>query len=273
MDILVCFKVVPDLDMLSGSEWVLDRHFQIDTSFIKTMINPYDESALELVLKVSDDAEDFDVSMNLTALTLGDEKSDAYLKKLYALRFEKTVRIATREDIRFLPEVTAHVISRYVQEINNQDALVLGRQSGVGDNEKTPLLVAEMLEWPCITQVIKIEPETEEYLKVTSMVDGGILKQSIKIPCVLSVGNAPNSYMRVPTLNDKLNYGKKPIDVFDLQAFNIDDFLTGYGIDYELIGLEVICNKRQGLILEGETPGEKARTLYDTFLRERLERL
>lgn len=273
MKILVCFKAVPDLEMLSDEDWVADSNLKIDVSFVKHMLNCFDESALEMTLKLSDNSEGFNVSFNLTALTIGDKKLNTYLKSLYALRFDKAVRIENNEDVRFVPEVIASVISQYVKESNNQDAIILGRQSGEGDNSKTPLLVAEMLEWPCITQVIKIEPDKEDTLKVSSMVDGGILTQIVKTPCVLSVGNAPNSYMRVPTLKDKMKYGKTPIDVLDIQEFNTQPLLDECCNDYELKTLEKISCKREGIIIEGATPAEKAQILYDSYLKGRLEKL
>ncbi|PAB60089.1 electron transfer flavoprotein subunit beta/FixA family protein [Anaeromicrobium sediminis] len=272
MKILVCFKVVPDLEMLSHEDWIADSDLNIDVSFVKNMLNCFDESALEMALKLSDHSEGFNV-FNLTALTIGNKKLDTYLKTLYALRFEKAIRIENNEDIRFLPEVVATVISKYVKDINNQDVIILGRQSGEGDNGKTPLLVAETLRWPCITQVINIEPHKKHSLKVTSMVDGGILTQIIKTPCVLSVGNAPNSYMRVPTLKDKMKYGKTPIDVLDIEEFNIEGLIKLYSSNCELKGLKKISNEREGIIIAGATPEEKAQILYDSYLKERLEKL
>lgn len=259
--------------MISDEDWVADSKLKVDVSFVKNVLNCFDESALEMALKLSDYSGSFYVLMNLTALTIGDKKLDNYLKTLYALRFEKAVRIENNEDVRFFPEVIATVISQYVKEKDNQDVIILGRQSGEGDNGKTPLLVAEMLRWPCITQVINIEPDKEDTLKVTSMVDGGLLTQIIKIPCVLSVGNAPNSYMRVPTLKDKMKYGKKTIDVLDIQEFNIQALLDECHNNYELKGLEEISNKREGIIIEGTTPAEKTQVLYDSYLKGRLEKL
>lgn len=273
MKILVCFKLVPDLDLLSDEDWVADTNLRVDVSFVKSILNCFDESALEMSLKLYDYSKGFNIPLNLTALTIGDRKSDTYLKTLYALRFDKALRVENNEDIGLLPEVAATVISQYVKEVDKQDVIILGRQSGIGDNAKTPLLVAEMLEWPCITQVISIEPDQEDGLRITNMVDDGILTQIIKTPCVLSVGNAPSSYMRVPTLKDKMKYGKTPIDIIDIQDFNIHALLDKFSNDCELKGLEKINNKRKGVIIEGTTPGEKARVLYDSYLRERLEKL
>ena len=273
MNILVCFKAVPDLDMLSNEDWVVDKDLNIDVSFVRNNLNCFDESALEMVLKLSEKSEGFNTFVNLTALTIGDNNCDMYLKTLYALRFEKTVRIDSKEDIRFKPEVVASVISQYVNKMNTQDVVILGKQSGIGDNAKTPLLVAEMLEWPCITNVINLEPNTSDTIKVTNLVDGGTLTQIVKTPCILSVGNAPNSYLRVQTLKDKMKYGKKPIEIIDIEEFNIQSDNAQCYNECILTGLEKINNERKSIIIDGETQSEKATKLYFSYLKERLEKL
>jgi electron transfer flavoprotein beta subunit len=268
MDILVCFKVVPDLDQLPGSDWEIDSRFRIETGFVQKMINPYDESALELSLKL---CESSDRPVHLTALTIGDKKSEIYLKTLNALKFARTVRIEQHADIRFSPEKIAAVISGYVQKMGRQDLILMGAQSGEGDNAKTPLFTAEMLHWPCVTQVIQLEPCGDDGLKVTSMVDGGLLKQMIKMPCVLAVGNAPNANLRVPTLKDRAACSKQAIEVRQIEEFMLRDTLEDSGQDGVLKGLEIINRRREGLILAGATPAEKARVLYDAYLKEWLE--
>ena len=57
MNILVCFTTVPDVEMLADEDWVIDKNLQIDTSFLKLTLNSYDESALEIVLTLSDASE------------------------------------------------------------------------------------------------------------------------------------------------------------------------------------------------------------------------
>lgn len=272
MNILICFKVVPDLDMMSGDDWTVNSEKRVNTGFVKNILNCFDESALEMALKLSDYSEGFS-AFNLTALTIGDKRSETYLKNLYALKFNKAVRIENNADVEFLPEVVSAVISQYVKEVSSQDVIIMGRQSGTGDNAKTPLLVAEMLGWPCITQVIKIEPDSTGSLKITNMVDDGILSQTVQTPCVLAIGNAPDSYIRVPTLKDKMKYGKTPIDVIYINSFNFDDHIEIYSQYYELKDLININNNREGTIIEGRTPAEKARKLFDYHLKERLEKL
>ena len=137
----------------------------------------------------------------------------------------------------------------------------MGRQSSIGENAKTHLLTAEMLGWPCVTQVIRVDLVDDKHLMVTSQVDDGWLRQQIQIPCVLSIGDAPNTFLRVPTLKDRMVYGRRPIEI-----------LSGKGIELSeeterLVHLEVCRRERSTVLIDGQSPEEKARILYENHLK------
>ena len=267
MNILVCFIAAPELDKLIDEDWVIDKTLQIDTSFLKPILSSYDESALEIALKLSDASEGLKVSIDLKALTIAGIPVTAILKTLNALRFKQVVRIDSHDDFRFRPRAIASILSQYVFKHAPQDVLFLGRQSSVGENAKTHLLVAEMLGWPCITQVTGVELVDENHLLVTSQVDDGQIRQQIQTPCVLSIGDAPNTYMRVPTLKDRVLYDKRPIEILSTTDFQLPEETEA------LMDLKIISHERQGIFIEKETPEQKARELYEVYLKERLETL
>lgn len=271
--ILGSFKIVPDLDLLAEEDWVADDKNRVDTSYVKTMWNCFDESALEMMLKLSDTSESFGVEYQLDAVTVGGERCDSYLKTLYALGFDQAVRIECQEQLQFWPELTAGLITEYVSQIGGQNVIVMGRQSADGDNGKTPLLTAEQLGWPCITQVIGIESVDDQHLKITSMVDGGVLNQVVKVPFVLSVGDAPCAYLRVPTLKDRMQKGKRAIDVYTMSELGVDSSFRDLEPAALLKRLESVHNERAGLIIEGDTVQEKASLLYQNYLKGRLMKL
>jgi electron transfer flavoprotein alpha/beta subunit len=67
--------------------------------------------------------------------------------------------------------------------------------------------------------------------------------------------------MRVPTLKDRMGYGKRPIVTLSIKDFKLSDETE------ELIDLEVIHHRRAGIIIEGKNPEEKARKLYEGHLK------
>jgi len=268
--ILGSFKIVPDLDLLAEEDWIADEKNRVDVSYVKTMWNCFDESALEMMLKLSDNSESFGIELQLDAVTVGGERCESYLKTLHALGFDKAVRIECQEELQFWPEMTAGLITEYVSRIGGQNVIMMGRQSADGDNGKTPLLAAEQLGWPCITQVIGIEPVDEEYLKITNMVDGGVCTQVVRVPFVLSVGDAPCSYLRVPTLKDRMQRGKRPIDVYTMAELGVNSRFRDIEQRAVLRCLEPVNRDREGIVIEGDTVQEKAAVLYRDYLKGRL---
>jgi len=267
MNILVCFIAASDLDKLIDEDWAIDKNLQIDTSFLKPTLNSYDESALEIALRLSDASDKTKVPIHHKALTIAGTPATNILKALNALLFKQVVRIDSQDDFRFRPGTIASILSQYVLKHAPQDVLFLGRQSSVGENAKTHLLVAEMLGWPCITQVTGIELMDKNHLMVTSQIDDGQIRQQIQTPCVLSIGDVPNTFLRVPTIKDRMLYGKRPIEVLPIKDFQLPDETE------ELIDLKAISHERHGIFIEGETPEQKARELYEAYLKERLEKI
>jgi len=110
MNILVCFTTVPEVEMLTDEDWVIDKNLQIDTSFLKPALNSYDESALEIALTLSDSSESLKVPLELTALTINGTGAAAILKTLNALRFKRVVRIDSPDDLRFRPMALSFIL-------------------------------------------------------------------------------------------------------------------------------------------------------------------
>ncbi len=294
MKVLVCCKVVPDLEMLTEEDWIV-RDMDVELRFAKKEWNTFDESALEMALRLrdswdkawaggvtgeavvetvngADDGGGEGLGYVLTALTIGDAGADPFLKNLLALKFDHAARIEHGGDVRFSPAVVAELIARYIRE-SGQDVILMGNRSGPGDNGVTPLMTAELLGAPCITRVRDIRPASSasDRLIVESEVDDGILEQEINPPCVLSVGNAEKTYLRVPTLKDKMKYGSRPVEVSAEHPREQPEPTSSDG--YRLKDLEYIDANREGILIEGGSPEEKARKVYELYLKTRMEKI
>ena len=260
MNILVCVKTVPDLDMLSQEDWQPDG-LSVETRFARLEWNCFDESALELALRCSDSLEG---RCTLTALTIGKSGSTALLKTLLALGFDRVVRIDPGEtDLRFNPMAVAGEIAGFIRA-NPQDLILLGSSASVGDNGQTPLILSEFLHLPCISRVVEIALD-DQLLTLRSSVDGGFLEQVVKPPSVLSIGNAAVSHLRVPTLRDRMSMGKREIEVMEASS-------AASGQDCELDALSAIDMSRGGEVIFGGSPEQMARRLYEQYLKEYLSR-
>jgi electron transfer flavoprotein beta subunit len=269
--ILVSFKVTPDYEALREADWVAGAACDVETHFVRRILNCFDESALELALRLSETLGDGGIAPDLGAVTVAGREAEPFLRTLQALGYRRAARVQTDADLDFAPAATASVIAGYARRVHGSDLLLLGCRSGPGDGGTVPFLVAEHLRWPCLSQVVAIEPLTDDRLRVTSVADDGLLRLTLRLPCVLAVGNAVVSHLRVPTLTQRL-----AARGVDLEVLSPDD--VGVDLDHELgregrmlTAVETVDRARRGVVIPGETPQDKARTLFDVHLKSRIE--
>ena len=275
--ILVSFKVTPDFEALRAADWAAatagDGADRVETRYVRRILNCFDESALEMALRLSDTRAERGVATDLGAVSIGGTDAEPYLKTLLALGYERAARVEPKAALDFAPAVVAALVAGYVRQLDRCDLLLLGCRSGPGDSGAVPFLVAEALGWPCLTQVIEVEALPDERLRVACMVDDGLLRVTPRLPCVLAVGNAVVSQLRVPTLTDRLAGKDKGIGVVAGADLGVDIAEELRRTTCMLMSLEGIDRARDGIIVGGATPHDKARALFDDHLRNRIERL
>jgi electron transfer flavoprotein beta subunit len=275
--ILVSFKVTPDFEALREADWLAGAAAGlasgVETRYVRRILDCFDESALELALRASDARAECGVPTSLGALSVGGSEADPYLKTLLALGYERAARVASEAALDFAPAVTAALIASYVRTVDHSDLVMLGCRSGPGDSGVVPFLIAETLGWPCLTQVIEVEPLPEDRVRVACMVDDGLLRATLRLPCVLAVGNAVVSHLRTPTLTDRLAQRDRRIDVLSGADLGIDIAAELSRETCVLTGLEAIDRARRGAIIGGATPRDKAHTLFDSYLKTAIENL
>ena len=269
MKIAVCFKAIADYGRLSEKDWAWDDRHLVDTSFVRRVFNCFEESALEMALKLAGRSQDGPGTAELTALTVDDRRGDLFLKHLSAVGYHRVVRIQCAEgiDLRFNAAAISELIAAYIQREGHQ-LVFLGRQGGAGDNGQTGFLVAERLGWCCIREVTAVVRHgSSDRLKVTSRIEGATLVQTVQLPLVLIAGHSPDTpYLRLPTLRQRLDAKKKPVTLISGTQLGFDN---GALIDSgkTLIDLQRLQANRSCVFLKGNTAREQARQLYDQYLK------
>ncbi len=287
--ILVCFKVTPDYEALREADWVAGEGggahgsgaagggtgaaSRVETRYVPRILDCFDESALEMALRMREAAAGGTVPVELGAISIGGKEVERHLKTLQALGYERVTRVDTDADLDFAPTVTASIIARYVENTNNTDLLMLGWRSGPHDGGTVPFLVAEELGWPCLTQVTEVVVLSSDRVRVAHVVDDGVLRVTVRLPCVLGVGNAVVARLRVPTLTDRLAQRGAPVERVQGGDLGIDVAAELAREASVLADLEVIRRDRPGVIVGGESPREKAQTLFDSCLKSMIEKL
>ena len=108
---------------------------------------------------------------------------------------------------------------------------------------------------------------------MTFAADAGPVRATVTPPCVLAVGNAVVSMLRAPTLKDRLAVRDQPVAALSTPDLGVDVAGALSSEPAALAGLETIDRRRAGVVVAGATPADKARALYESHLRARLEHL
>jgi len=122
-----------------------------------------------------------------------------------------------------------------------------------------------------VTQVTEVAPAGGG-LRVTCAADDGRLSLTVRPPCVLAIGNALVSHLRVPTLTDRLARRELRADVLAPGEVGVDLAEVLGDAPAALEGLERIDRTRAGVVVGGGTPAEMARALFAARVEEAIAR-
>ncbi|MFP3153173.1 hypothetical protein LQZ18_01830 [Lachnospiraceae bacterium ZAX-1] len=212
MNILVVFKVENDLDLVTEKEWSYIQDNTVDISYARRVFSCFDEAALETALYLAETLKKNEKPVHLTALTIVPENEDisSYLCNLYALQYDELVLITCHEDnIDFQPRISAGLIKAFVDKSERKfDAILLGCQNSLNSSREFPLILAEALRLPCVSQVEELTAD-EQGIFVKYQMDTGIKQGWIVSSAVFSFGNALHAYLRIATLRAKMATAKK----------------------------------------------------------------
>lgn len=218
MTIISCIKQVQDLDIVLKDDWVVEKDgVTINIDYVNQIMNTYDETSIELMLRLSDDSD-----IKTKVITLGNEKSEGILRKAMAVGVNEAVRIESHECLDFMPEQVAYCLKTYInQEEKNRTVqmVMCGRQADIGNHGQTGQILAEMLGWPCITRVTDIK-KTNDGFKISRIEDWGIEHIYVTGPVVVTITQSKNKMLRMATLKAMLEAKKQSIEVYSVEGFN-----------------------------------------------------
>lgn len=204
MKIVTCIKQVRDLDLVLPQDWVIGPEQSVDISYANPIINTYDESAMEMMLRLADQDE----KVETVAMTVGGQETEPMLKKALAVQVDQGVRIERRLDP--LHAEVSEYLAKGIKRLGDVSLVLAGRQAGMNDHGQTGLLLAERLGWPCITLVTAVELRDGRLLAM-HLVEEGVEEVEITGPVVLTIAQTSNCCLRMATLRNVLEAKKKTI--------------------------------------------------------------
>lgn len=199
MKIVVCINHVPDTEtrVKVGSDGK-----SLDKAGVNYILNPYDEFALEEALRMKEKH-----GGEVIAMSLGGDAHKETLRKALAMGVDKGVLL--KDDSARDSLGVARVLSGALREMS-PDLIWVGKQSIDYDDAAMAGLVAELLNIPSVSVVVKVDIENGKVL-CEREIEGGHEVVEAKLPAVLAAQKGLNE-PRYPSLKGIMAAKSKPIE-------------------------------------------------------------
>ena len=218
MKICVLVKEVPDAAVQKRIDPSTGR---MDRSGEKNL-NPYDTHAIEAAMQIKEGGIPVE---EIVAVTMGPESAVRALHKAVSLGADRSVHLTDAALAGSDVAATGYALSQALKR-ENPDLVLLGQQSDDGECYTIGAVVADHLEMPSLTQVIKIDVEGGTKLRAERQAEYGYDTVEVALPAVISVGDAINE-PRYPSLKAIMGAKKKPLDTVAAGDVGIDASKVG----------------------------------------------
>jgi electron transfer flavoprotein beta subunit len=185
-------------------------------------LNPYDTHAIEAAMQIREGGA---VQVDeIVAVTMGPESAVRALHKAVSLGADRSMHLSDESLAGSDVAATGYALAKALEK-ESPDLVLLGQQSDDGECYTIGAVVADHLKMPSLTQVIKIDVESEA-LRCERQAEYGYDTVQVRLPAVISVGDAINE-PRYPSLKAIMGAKKKPLESVGAGDVGIDASLVG----------------------------------------------
>ncbi len=239
MKIVVCVTSVPDtaVKVKLGADGK-----SVDLTDAPLVVNPYDEFAVEEALQIKER-----LGGEVVVAGVGSEKALAGLRTCLAMGADSAVLIKDASLGNADSFAIGATLARVCRELR-ADLILFGKLAIGADNGQVPAVVAELLDLPQVSAVVKLEIDSGRF-RAEREIEG--VREIIEgsLPAVLTAQKGLN-VPRYASLKGIMAAKKKPIDIRPLDSLG----LTQEDLQTRLAVQEVTLPPARppGKILSGE---------------------
>ncbi|GGJ03205.1 electron transfer flavoprotein subunit beta [Shewanella hanedai] len=207
----------------------------VDVANLKMAINPFCEIAVEEAVRLKEAG----IASEVVVVTIGPKASQEQLRTAMALGADRGIHIETDEEL--VPLSIAKLLHS-VQEKEQAQLILLGKQSIDGDNNQTGQMLAALAKMPQATFASEVKIEGDA-LTVTREIDGGLQSVSMSLPAVVTVDlrlNEPR-YAKLPNI---MKAKRKP-----LETFSIDDLGVSLKSHQNIVKVSPPSQRKAGVMV------------------------
>ena len=220
---------------------------RLDRSGERTL-NPYDTHAIEAAMAIREGGA-VEVE-EIVAVTMGPEGAVRALHKAVSLGADRSLHLCDDALAGSDVAATGYALAQALRR-EQPDLVLLGQQSDDGECYTVGAIVADHLQMPSLTQVIKLDIDDGK-LRCERQAEYGYDTVEVDFPAVISVGDAINE-PRYPSLKAIMGAKKKPLDTLSAAELEIDVArVGGEGSAAHWTGAKEPPKKPAGQIIEDE---------------------
>jgi electron transfer flavoprotein beta subunit len=229
---------------------------------VETVLNPYDEYALEAALQLKERAGG---DTTVTMFTMGPEALKETLRKGLAMGADEAVLLSDAglegSDVWATSYAMAHALKKV-----GFDLLIVGGLTDDGSSGAVPGAIAEYLGVPCVTNARKAEI-ADGTLSVERETDSGYQHVSVSLPSLLTTALTFGE-PRYASLKGIMGAKKKTIAALTLADLGLELPVGSAGSKTELETFAPPPVRGKGQLVEAADGATGAKIIFD-FLKEK----
>lgn len=259
MHYLICLKQVPD-----SSEVRIDS--QTNTLIregVPSIINPYDLHALEEAICLKEK-----YGGKVTVISMGPPQAKEALKKAISFGADRAILLSDRSFAGSDSLATAYTLTVAIQKINEKDPVDIvfcGKEAIDGDTAQTGPGIAQRLQMPQLTYIVKIRELDQGWITVERKMEGGCEVTKAKLPVLLTVEKELNE-LRYASLTNMIKAASYEPEVWDRSKLSFDLNQLGLkGSPTSVASIFAPPSKAGGEIMEA---GEELASVVGTVVKK-----
>lgn len=210
MRILICLKQVPDT-----TEVKLTGDLTLEREFVAQVLNPADESALELGLELKEQH-----GGTVTVLTMGPRRAEGMLREALSRGADEAVLMTSPRFAGADTLVTAHCLAQAETALGGFDLILCGRRAIDGETGQVGPMVAAMLDRPCVVNATEGEIE-DGCLRALQLTEAGSVAWKAPLPAVMTLCEWSHA-LRLPTISGLRRAAQANVRICEPEDLGID---------------------------------------------------
>lgn len=255
MNIIVLVKQVPDT-----TEIKIDKETNtLIRAGVKSIINPDDLAGVEAALTLKNL-----YGGTVTTVTMGPPHADKMITSLYARGVDNAYLLTDRKFAGSDTWATSKILSTFIKTLD-YDLVIAGYQAIDGDTAQVGPQIAEFLDIPQVTHILKINEVKEGKITLEKAYEDETHTVRVLFPCLISTVREMNEPRLMNAFDIWDTYDKK-INIITFEDLDIDQKdigLTGSPTRVKKTYTKPVMQKSPKEVLEPDEAAKKiARLIY-----------